>query len=240
MADRAQLYKYKGNRCTSCGISVQEMMSRYGTFDRMFELHHIDPDTKDPNYANLIRRNLSAEQIEEVDKCTLLCNKCHSIIHAQNVTAKLKLTVSLEGREVSQTFDGWMVCDAQDKTLTFVTNQRFMLQPCIIAFGNGEPLKLCVIEIEKPEYLLYWLHNVKNLKGVHIFGRSVDDLLMQIEHVGHKKVKVKQKLGFPVTAMNMATEGQKHNDVWFRNGFVLTKSGEIHTRGTFSYECELL
>lgn len=240
VADRAQLYRYKGNRCTSCGLSVLEMVTRFGTFDRMFELHHIDPDTKDPSYENLIRRKLSAEQIEEVDKCTLLCNQCHSIIHAQNVTAKLQLTVSLEGRDVSQTFDGWVVCDAQDKTFTFVTNERFRLQPCVVAFGCGKSLKLCAIEIEKPQHLVSWMHNVKELGGVNIFGRSAEDLLMRIEHVGPKKVKVTQKLGFPVTTMNMATGGNNKDNMWLRNGFVLKDNGEIHTSGTFSYECELL
>lgn len=240
MADRAQLYKYKGDRCTSCGISVEEMVARYGTFDRMFELHHIDPDAKNPNYTNLIRRRLSAEQIEEVDKCTLLCSRCHAIIHAQNVTAKLKLTVSLEDRDVSQSFDGWVVCDAQDNTFTFVTNERFMLQPCVVAFGSGEPLKLCAIEIEKPEYLVNWLHNIDVLEGVHIFGKSEDDLLMRIEHIGPKKVKITQELGFPVTAINLATEGSKKDNVWLRNGILLTDDGEVHTSGQLNYECEML
>jgi len=216
------------------------MVSRYGTFDRMFELHHIDPGAKDPNYKNLMRRNLSVEQIEEVDKCTLLCNNCHSIIHAQNAKAKLELTMSVEERQVSQIFDGWLVCDVKDKTFTFVTNRRFMLQPCVVTFGNGDSLKLCIIEIEKSEYLVNWLHSVEDLGGVEIFGRGIDDLLMRIEHVGPKKVKVTQKLGFPVTALNLATEGQKEDNVWIRNGFMLTKSGEIHKSGTLSYECELL
>jgi hypothetical protein len=239
VANRAQLYKYKGNRCTSCGLSVQEAVKRFGTFDRVFELHHIDPGTKNPNFKNLVRRNLSVEQIEEVDKCTLLCSNCHSIIHAQNVRAKLKLIVSLEDREVSQEFDGSMICDAQEKTFTFVTNQRFKLQPVVIAFGNGGRLNLFAIELEKRDHLVNCLHNVKDLQGVEIFSRSGDDLYIKIEYLGYKKIRLTQKIGFPVFAFDLTSEGQHKNDVWMRNGFVLTKSGEVHTNGTLTCVCEL-
>jgi len=44
MANRAQLYKYRGDHCSHCGKSVKEMVERYSTFNRMFEFHHVDPD----------------------------------------------------------------------------------------------------------------------------------------------------------------------------------------------------
>ena len=215
------------------------MVERFGTFNRMFELHHIDPSTKDPKYKNLMQKQLSAEQIEEVDKCTLLCNKCHSIIHAQNITANLRLSVAVDGREVSQEFDGWMVCDVKDKTLTFITNQRFLLQPCQIKFGSGSSITLCVIEIERDQHLLKWMHNIEQLKGVYILALSNGELLMKLEHLGQKRLNVTQKIGFPITALNLSTDGQK-DDLWIRNGIAMKKSGEIYTKGTFTYQCELL
>ena len=189
MANRAQIYKYKGNQCACCGRSVQEMIDRYGTFDRMFELHHIDPDTKDPNFKNLIRRTLSFDQIEEVDKCTLLCSQCHSVIHAQNIRTKLQLVVSYEEREVSQVFDGWIMCDGQDKSVTFATNQRFKLFPIVVAFGNGKRMHLFAIELEKRDYLVNWLYHVKDLQGVQVFGKSADDLCIKIEYLAYKKIR---------------------------------------------------
>ena len=239
MADRAQLYKYKGDRCTSCGMSVPEMLSRFGTFERMFELHHIEPATKDPNYKNLIRQKLSAKQIEEVDKCTLLCGQCHAILHAQNITAKLKLSVSLDGREVTQTFSGRVILDLEKKLARFVTNEQFLLQPCVVTFANGDSVLLCCIEIEKSDNLLKWLHNAEQLGRTEILSYATQEPLMVIEPNGPKRVKVQQKVGFPVTAMNMATDGAKNDNLWIRNGYILTKDGEIHTKGTFLYECEL-
>lgn len=239
MANRAQLYKYKGNQCTCCGRSVQEMIDRYGTFDRMFELHHIDPGCKDRSFKNLIRKTLSFDQIKEVDKCTLLCSQCHSVIHAQNIRAKLQLVVSHEEREVSQVFDGWIVCDSHDKTFTFVTNQRFKLLPIVVAFGNGERMNLFAIELEKRDYLVNWLHHLKDLQGVQIFGRSAGDLCMKIEYLAYKKIRLTQKVGFPVFAFHLTSDGQNKNDVWMHNGFVLTKSGEVHTSGTLTCMCEL-
>jgi hypothetical protein len=82
-APRKQLYKYKGNKCANCGLSVEEMLARFGTFNRMFQFNHVDPKQKDPRYDNLIQRQLSGEQLDEVDKCVLLCNECHGILHAQ-------------------------------------------------------------------------------------------------------------------------------------------------------------
>ncbi|MGJ8670610.1 MAG: hypothetical protein ACSHXK_14060 [Oceanococcus sp.] len=241
MADRAQLYKYKGDRCTSCGMSVQEMVKKYGKFERMFELHHIDPSSKDPKYKNLIRQQLSAKQIEEVDKCTLLCGQCHSILHAQNITAKLKLSVNLDGREIAQTLSGWVILDLEKKLARFITNQQFMLQPCIVTFAaTKDPEVLCCLEIEKPENLLSWLHSTEELGRIEILSYGTKEPLLIIEADGPKQVKVTQKIGFPVTAMNMATDGAKKDNLWIRNGYVLEKDGVIHTEGKFSYTCKLL
>src|SRR5262245_61154774 len=103
MADRRQLYRYKGDRCVHCGLTVQEMIDRYGTFNRMFQLNHVDPAKKDKEYDNLIRREISTDQLDEVDKCVLLCNECHGVVHAQNITATVKLTVTVKRRKAEQT-----------------------------------------------------------------------------------------------------------------------------------------
>jgi hypothetical protein len=62
-------------------------------------LHHIDPAKKSPEYDNLIRRKLSAEQLDEVDKCALLCGNCHDILHSQNITIDVEVTLNAEGIE---------------------------------------------------------------------------------------------------------------------------------------------
>lgn len=239
MVDRVQLYKYKGNRCSGCGLSVEEMVKRYGTFDRMFELHHVDPSTKHSSYTNLMKKILSREQIDEVDKCTLLCKDCHGIIHAQKITARIELSVKVGGREVSQCLDGWVKADALDKTLTFITNQTFLLQTCEVRVGTKNPVELCVIEIEKDGHFLDWQQNISQYKFVEVLARSSREVLMQIELAGERRAKVTQALGFPITAINMSTQEVGADDIWMSNGMALTKAGELHTSGTLSYYYDL-
>jgi hypothetical protein len=100
-------------------------------------------------------------------------------------------------------------------------------------------MHLFAIELEKRDYLVNWLHHVKDLQGVQIFGRSADDLCMKIEYLAYKKIRLTQKVGFPVFAFHLTSDGQNKNDVWMHNGFVLTKSGEVHTSGTLTCVCEL-
>jgi hypothetical protein len=66
MSKRATQLQYKGNCCDSCGLSVTEMLDRYGTFERMFEFHHVDPTSKDRQYERMMRQNLSRRQFDEI------------------------------------------------------------------------------------------------------------------------------------------------------------------------------
>ena len=61
---REQLLRYKGNRCSHCGMGVAEMLGTFGTIHRIFHLHHVFPGSKDPNYDNLIRQQISSEQLD--------------------------------------------------------------------------------------------------------------------------------------------------------------------------------
>lgn len=216
------------------------MVARYGTFNRMFQLHHVIPSTKNAEYTKLISRNISSEQLDEIDKCVLLCAQCHSIIHVQEITAKLKLSIEIEGRNIDQNFEGWIKADLKERTFTFITNQRYLLQICDVVIGTKEPLVMAVIEIERKENLTDWLKNISTYKTIKIISNSDKKLLMCIEHIEKNSAKITQAIGFPVTAIDYASKGSNKNDIWFRNGYVLKKSGEIYTTGSISYNCNLL
>ena len=80
--------EHLGGACRKCG---------YNTCDRALTFHHKDPDTKDPR---LIRKSKSGRGTacqggsvvafsrkweivkREVDKCVLLCNRCHTELEA--------------------------------------------------------------------------------------------------------------------------------------------------------------
>lgn len=215
------------------------MIRRYDTFDRLFEFHHVNPATKNPNYNNLIRQQLSAKQIEEVDKCTLLCSNCHKILHAQNITANAELTVDIAGRKVSQHLSGWVIVNREDRTGRFVTNERFLLHPCTVRFAKGEPQVLCCIELEQETHLHHWMRHAVELGRIEISSYLTNEPLMLIEPTGPKSLNITQRAGFPVVAIDMATNGSKADNLWVRNGYLLTKDGQIHTEGTFSYNCDL-
>jgi len=240
MANKAQLYKYKGNRCSACGMEVAEMVNRYGTFKRIFAFHHIDPSTKDKNYNQLIKKSLSSEQIEEIDKCVLVCNHCHDIIHAQEITGSMSFTVEFDNRKVSQKLKGWCIHDKLENTLTFVTNQRLLLQVCRVEFNDQAKKHLCVIEIEKKENLLNWLKNIDRYKIIIIRSIVTNEILMRIEHIKNKTIKVNQKIGFPITAIDLKVDEGDASYLWVRNGIGLTKEGGVIDSGMLSYTSELV
>lgn len=240
MANKQQLYKYKGNRCSGCGMSVEEMVERYGTFKRMFAFHHIDPKTKSKNYNNLMKRTLSVQQINELDKCALVCSHCHDVIHAQEMTGSMSISVQLENRTVTQDFKGWFKFDKLDYQLTFISNERIKLQVCKIQINNSSERLLCVSEIENKENLHQWLKDIKELKNITIRSATSNKLLMSIHHVENKIIKVSQAMGFPVTAIDFKVEEGDASFIWFRNGIGLTKEGDVISNGTLNYTCELI
>lgn len=72
---KLQAIEYKGGRCEIC---------RYDKCKEALDFHHRDPSQKDPNIRGaLTRRGLHLEDLKpELDKCALLCCRCHREVHA--------------------------------------------------------------------------------------------------------------------------------------------------------------
>ena len=67
---RERAVAYKGGRCTICG---------YDKSAAAFDFHHIDPLEKD---FSISERMTSWDAIvRELDKCVLLCCRCHREVH---------------------------------------------------------------------------------------------------------------------------------------------------------------
>lgn len=67
---RDQVIAYKGGKCEICA---------YDKCPSAFDLHHLNPDEKDFNISS---RMTSFEAIRaELDKCVLLCCRCHREVH---------------------------------------------------------------------------------------------------------------------------------------------------------------
>lgn len=68
---KKEAVEYKGGKCTIC-----EYSKCLGALD----FHHLDPKQKDPKWKQM--RNWPFEKIkEELNKCILVCCRCHKEIH---------------------------------------------------------------------------------------------------------------------------------------------------------------
>jgi hypothetical protein len=63
---------YKGGKCEKCG---------YNLCTEAMEFHHKNPSEKDPTFKSMRYWGLEKAKIE-LDKCLLLCCRCHREKHA--------------------------------------------------------------------------------------------------------------------------------------------------------------
>lgn len=74
---KADAVEYKGGKCCVCG---------YARYQGALVFHHRDPNEKDLLIAHTHRKCLSEDLKRELDKCVLLCNRCHSELHGGVIT----------------------------------------------------------------------------------------------------------------------------------------------------------
>jgi hypothetical protein len=184
-------------------------------------------------------QRLNRRQMDEIDKCVLLCTQCHAIIHAQEITATLELSAELDRRLVRQQFQGWIRADKVAKSFTFVTNQPYLLEPCELRLGDQDPRLLFLVEIEQERNLHSWLAEIQDHKAIEIRALSSRRHFMRIDHVAGSQIRVRQSLGLPITALEFYPVNQPTEIFFFRNGFLLTATGEIHSVGEVTYSCTL-
>lgn len=71
---KKQSVAYKGGKCICCG---------YADCLAAMDFHHIDPKSKKSQVTSAVRPNRVFERNkEELDKCVLLCVRCHREFHA--------------------------------------------------------------------------------------------------------------------------------------------------------------
>ena len=75
--------QYKGGKCIVCG---------YSSCTSAMDFHHINGEDKESTIANLITKAISRSEDpmvllkKELDKCVLLCCRCHREFHAGFIT----------------------------------------------------------------------------------------------------------------------------------------------------------
>lgn len=72
---KIKMITYKGGKCVDCELNHKD------THYCVFDFHHLDPKTKDPNFNRIKYQNWDKIK-EEIDKCVLLCSNCHRLRHS--------------------------------------------------------------------------------------------------------------------------------------------------------------
>lgn len=72
---KRMIAEYYGNVCSDCGATHPHVS--------FFDLHHIDPSTKEVSNSRLL--SWSWEKVkEELEKCVFICPSCHRIRHIES------------------------------------------------------------------------------------------------------------------------------------------------------------
>lgn len=236
MTREAQI-KYKSSRCAVCGLTINEMVEQFGTFSRMTEFHHVKPSKKAKNYDSLIRRKISKEQLQELDKCVLLCRQCHGVVHAQNISVKLRVTVEHNGKEYSQDFTGCCVVNYRDKTVRFLTDQKNLLISYMVKVGVDAPFPMIGTELNSNGFLLNHIQNLHKHKKIEIRDGAGKKVLVIAEYVKVGEIDLKCSYSFPFLSMDFESEDK--TSVWIGRGRYVDSNGNVESEGSFSTRVKL-
>jgi hypothetical protein len=171
MNSRRRLLAYRGDCCAHCGQSIADLEFQYGGgVDRVFEFHHVDPLTKHPQYENLIRRTISTELLDEVDKCVVLCKNCHGIVHAAACPAQMEVTVEYQGCRTTQLLSGQVTTDHLNSRRRFLTNERFLAHPYELIVAEQESQLCFGTELEAGGLLMESIKELPKTKSFSVCG----------------------------------------------------------------------
>jgi hypothetical protein len=228
--------QYKGNKCAYCGQSVLDSLERFGTFHRMYQFNHVDPDKKDPDYDNLIRRTISTEQLDELDKCVLLCNQCHGVLHGQNINTPMTLRVTVDGETAEQTFQGQVIFDKVENKLAFFTDDEPLIFPYWLNLGS-DPIRWFFGRNLKHTLMTHWVPMTKE-RGPLAITNEKHELLFGARRLDDTHVEIQQDCRF--TLIPMQTDPTPDQTFWFRNGLAIIRHrGEVSIRNSATMKVEL-
>jgi hypothetical protein len=239
MADRRQLYKYRGDRCGHCRRSVERELAKYGTIKRKFELNHVDPAKKHPNYDNLIRRVLSTELLDEVDKTVLLCRNCHGTLHAQNIEGTLTIEVTIHGETIKRSFKGQFIHErathkGRPDKLSFFTDEKLLLRPYLVAVGGGEKTLYLPSKLEAD--FINLIMRTREAQKLEIWDTDLQPML-KITKLNFEKLEAQQDIRFPLFQSELGDIPNVPR-IWVRNGAALTAEGEVWRTGVLTFQAD--
>jgi hypothetical protein len=235
--DRHLRLEYLGGRCTICKRSVKAVEERWITSKGYFEFNHIDPTQKSKIYEKMIRRVMSTEQFDELDKCNLLCRGCHAVWTSQRFRGNVRINLEFrDGRRISRKFPfhGLIeVKNGQPVSHTFPDNPCD-LAPYSYSLGKGRQYSRAGFELEKQ--LLHLLLATRRRRFLRIWDGQ--GLVFQAERIDPAQVRYQYLVRFPLLKFAGCADKGKKPHLWGRNGKLIIKGQPIKKKGAIEHYVE--
>ncbi len=216
------LYRYKGDCCAHCDMTVDEMITKYGTFRRVFQFNHIDPSKKSKYYDSLIQRKLSSEQLDEVDKCVLLCVQCHGILHAQNLNIERVVTLRTDGFEVEHTLKFQVIDDLEEKRRMLFSDDLEYLELYRVKLGERETRIYSGLQLRDSESLDQMISQTQT-EGTLLVENLEGYPMLRVTKIDDESYEMMPNPDFPLykADIHLSTADRRSSDdcdFYFRKG----------------------
>jgi hypothetical protein len=219
-----------GGRCIICRRSIKAVEKRYLTSKGAFEFNHIDPAQKSAIYEKLIRRVVSTEQFDELDKCNLLCRMCHAVWTNQRFRGVMRLSLTLpDGRVVTRKFGyhGMVEIKEGKPTIYAFADVPQRIEPYAYALGTGRQYFRAGFELEKS--LAKLMLATRRRKLLRVWDQK--GLVFQAVRIDVDRMRYEQCVRFALLKFE-GREGEKTPPhLWVRNGRVIIKGRGVMKRG---------
>ena len=220
-----QHYKYAGGACVRCNRSVQESIVRFSSCKRQYSFHHVDPTTKSDEYDNLIRRSLSAGQLDEIDKCILVCNTCHGLLEECALKGTLTISASIDGRTVEQKLACNLMYDRIANKVSIYTSDRYKLNAYRVHAGSKPPMDLLEIELLDHGRLVNLIRELPETRSFRVFNQT--RCVAEAEHLNERSFRMRYDVSFPL----IGEFNSEEYSIFTRNTMALSTQGEVMGQG---------
>jgi hypothetical protein len=217
-------FDYKGNCCANCGKSIQDAIERWGIACG-FDLNHVNPETKATSYKNLMRRKkLSTEQLDEVDKCALVCKDCHTALHGQNLTVGLEIVLYFgDGVIFKRVLNACQVLnDKKQNRLMLFTDELSKIMFCKIFLDSKMVGYTTIYELGQNDLLVHLMMKTREC-GNFALTTMEDQAILEVAKLDDTRFRLEYNPHFPLFKFDL----QLTKDFGFhiRNGAMVTDQG---------------
>jgi hypothetical protein len=233
--DRHLRLEYMGDRCIICRRSCKGVEKRFGTSKGAFEFNHIDPAQKSVIYEKLIRRIVSTEQFDELDKCNLLCRICHAVWTNQRFRGEMRLCLTLpDGRVITRKFRHHGMVEIKDgkPTIYAFADKPQHIEPYAYALGTGRQYFRAGFELQKQ--LARLMLATRRRKFLRVWDHK--GLVFKAERIDGHRMRYEQSVRFLLFKFEGRADEKSPPSFWVRNGKAIIRGRGLKRKGGVTAE----